>query len=87
MEKKPRKELLFFTIKIVVFYITSFLIISFWYRFFENYNLESNFFAPINKNIQNKLKENDIKIQLITGIKNWLEIYKNINTKNLYINQ
>lgn len=65
MEKKNyRKDLLFFIIKVVLFYLLSFLIISFWLRRFDNYYATSKFFEPIDRYIQYSMKQGDQAIEM-----------------------
>ena len=65
MEKKNyRKDLLFFIIKVVLFYLLSFLIISFWLRRFDNYYATSKFFEPIYRYIQYSIKQGDQAIEM-----------------------
>ena len=65
MEKKNYwKDLLFFIIKVIVFYLLSFLIISFLLRRFNTYYTTSKFFEPINKYIQHSIDQENQKIEL-----------------------
>ena len=64
MEKKNYwKDLLFFILKVIVFYLLSFMILSFWLRRFDNYYTTSKFFEPINKYIQYNMKQRNQTIE------------------------
>ena len=75
MEKKDYwKDLLFFIIKVVLFYLLSFLIISFWLRRFDNYSTTSKFFEPVNRYIQHSMEQENQKIEID---KQFNDLFKN----------